>query len=72
MHEKYSKEPATIDWSSYKEFFDNHPTIAKLQEDYEATASVTLPEPEVSELSTGASAVSSTNPLLFFFSLLER
>ncbi|CAN0058023.1 unnamed protein product [Scytosiphon promiscuus] len=46
MHEKFSKEPTAIDWASYKEFFDNHPTIAKLQADYEATASVTLPEPE--------------------------
>ncbi|CAM9517279.1 unnamed protein product [Hapterophycus canaliculatus] len=46
MHEKYSKKPAEIDWASYKEFFADHPTIAKLQADYEATASVTLPEPE--------------------------
>lgn len=47
MHEKYSKQPEAIDWASYKEFFGNHPTIAKLQEDYESTKQVTMPEPEV-------------------------
>lgn len=48
MHEKYSKQPAAIDWAGYKEFFGNHPTIAKLQEDYESAAgAVTLPQPEV-------------------------
>lgn len=48
MHEKYSKPPAPIDWVAYKEFFGNHPTIAKLQADYESTKEVTLPAPEVS------------------------
>lgn len=47
MHEKYSKQPAAIDWAAYKEFFGDHPTISKLQADYESSKAVTLPEPEV-------------------------
>lgn len=49
MHDKYSKQPATIDWATYKEFFGDHPTISKLQADYESSKAVTLPEPEVRE-----------------------
>ncbi|CAM9369665.1 unnamed protein product [Pylaiella littoralis] len=46
MHAKFSKKPAAIDWASYKKFFGDHPTIAKLQEDYESSKAVTLPEQE--------------------------
>ncbi|CBJ32745.1 n/a [Ectocarpus siliculosus] len=50
MHEKYSKQPEPIDWASYKEFFGNHPTIAKLQEEYESTKQVAMPAPEAPEM----------------------
>eukprot|EP00903_Cladosiphon_okamuranus_P011881 g11160.t1 len=57
LHNKYSKQPATIDWAAYKEFFGDHPTISKLQADYESSMAVTLPEPEAPQMMLKPAAV---------------
>lgn len=36
MHEKYSAPPEPIDWTSYKEFFANHPEIIKVEQDFKS------------------------------------
>ncbi|CAM9121306.1 unnamed protein product [Choristocarpus tenellus] len=41
LHQKFSVTPEPIDWTQYKEFFGNHPEIAKLESDY---TSASLPQ----------------------------
>ncbi|CAM9210810.1 unnamed protein product, partial [Discosporangium mesarthrocarpum] len=34
LHQKYSVPPEPIDWAHYKDVFQNHPEIAKLEAEY--------------------------------------
>ncbi|CAM9231045.1 unnamed protein product, partial [Sphacelaria rigidula] len=37
-HEQFSTPPAPIDWAGYKEAFEGHPEVAKLEQDYASHA----------------------------------